>query len=347
MPKIIKINNKLIGVGQPVFIIAEAGVNHNGKFSMALKLVDAAKKAGADAVKFQTFNTEEVVVCNAKKESYMKTNDKNQHQMLKRLELSASEFKKLAVYCAKKKIIFLSTPSERGNADFLEDLGVGAFKIGSGDITHIPLISHIAKKGLPIIISTGASYIHEISEAVRVIKAQGNNDIILLHCTSFYPAPYDQINLRALMTLQRKFKVPVGYSDHTLGSEVSVGAVALGACVIEKHFTLSRKLAGPDHKASLEPLELKDLVSKIRNLEQALGSSVKQPAKVEREERTLGRRSIVANTAIKKGIGIQKTMLGIKRPGTGLVPKYLSKVIGKKARRALKKDSLIKWSDII
>jgi len=347
MPKIIKIHNKIIGNNQPVFIIAEAGVNHNGKLSLALKLVDAAVRAGADAIKFQTFITDKVITKNAEKETYMKTKDKSQYQMIKRLELSFKDFKKIAQYCAKKNIIFLSTPSDEQSADFLEDLGVGAFKIGSGEMTHIPFIEHVAKKGLPMIIATGASYIKEIAEVMQSVKKYGNNKIILLHCTSYYPAPFDQINLRALATIRKRFGVLVGYSDHTLGGAVSIGAVAMGACVIEKHFTLSKKLSGPDHCASLEPEEFKNLVSDIRNLEQALGSDEKRPTKIEHEERELGRRSIVVALPIKKGIKITSSMLAVKRPGYGLAPKYINKIIGHIARKDMPKDTLFALKDII
>jgi len=347
MQKRIKIQNKIIGDGAPVFIIAEAGVNHNGKLSLALKLVDAAVKSGADAVKFQTFITDKVITLNAKKETYMKTKDKNQYQMIKRLELSFKDFKKIAQYCAKKKIIFLSTPSDEESADFLEDIGVSAFKIGSGEMTHIPLIEHVAKKGLPMIIATGASYIKEIAEVINAAKKCRNDKIILLHCTSYYPAPFDQINLRAIETIRKRFNVLVGYSDHTLGSAVSIGAVVLGACVIEKHFTLNKTLPGPDHRASLEPKEFSNLVCGIRTIEKSFGSPVKRPTKIEVEERELGRRSIVASSLIKKGTKITNSMLAVKRPGYGLAPKHINKIIGHIAKKDLPKDKMLSLKDII
>ncbi len=337
----INIDNKKISDKSPVFIIAEAGVNHNGSFEMAKRLIDVAKRAGADAVKFQTFKAKDLAVKHAKKESYMKTKDKNQYDMLSRLELSNEDYKNLALYCKKKNIIFLSTPYDEPSADFLEKLNVSAFKIGSGEITHIPLIEHVAKKGLPVIISTGASNISEVSEAVRAIKRQGNNKIILLHCTSYYPAPFDQINLRVIQTLQKLFGVIVGYSDHTQGIAASIGAVALGARVIEKHFTSDKNLEGPDHKASIEPKELKELILNIRNIEKALGTPEKRPTKVEHEEITLGRRSIVASRNIIKGEIITSDMLAVKRPGTGLAPKYITKLIGKTAKNNIPKDTLL------
>ena len=347
MKKNIKINNyKSIGENMPVFVIAEVGVNHNGKLDMALKMVDEAKKAGADAVKFQTFKTDEVITKNAKKESYMQTKDKDQFQMIKRLELSYADFKKISSYCVRKKIIFLSTPSEEKSVDFLSEAGVGAYKVGSGELNHLPLLSYMAKKGLPMIVSTGASYLKEISEAVSVIKKRGNNKIVLLHCTSYYPAPYDQINLRAIQTLKKHFNVLVGYSDHTLGFGVTLGAVALGARVIERHFTLNKKLEGPDHRASLEPAELNRLIIEIRNLEKAFGSGIKKPEKIEKEERELGRRSVVAHQKISKGDIIKRDMLAIKRPGYGLAPKYVNKLLGKIAKKEISKDTLLSLRDV-
>jgi len=343
----IKIEDKLISKKAPCFIIAEAGVNHNGDIKLAKELVDKAKEAKVDAIKFQTFKAENLVTKKAKKEKYQKTDSEEfQYSMLKRLELSESEQKKLVSYCKKKKIIFLSTPYDEESADLLEKLGVPAFKVGSGELTHLPLLKHIAKKKLPMIVSTGASYPREIEKAVKTIRKEGNNKIILLHCTSVYPTLVEEVSLKALQTIKKTFGLPVGYSDHTLGITIPIMAVTLGAAVLEKHFTLDKNLPGPDHKASLEPQELKEMVKAVREVEKALGSSIKKPAKSEREERKLGRRSITAKIDIPKGVKITKDMLIIKRPGTGIKPKYFDVVIGKIAQKKIKKDSLIAFKDL-
>jgi sialic acid synthase SpsE len=259
--------------------------------------------------------------------------------------LTDEEQKTLFLYCQKKKIIFLSTPYDEKSADSLEKLGVLAFKIGSGELNHIPLLKHVAKKGIPMIISTGGAYLKEVKEAISAIKKEGNNKIVLLHCTSLYPAPLKDVNLKAMLTLKKEFSLPVGYSDHTRGISISLAAVALGASVIEKHFTLSRNLSGPDHKASSEPREFKEMVRAIRDTEKALGSPVKKPVLAEKEERKLGWRSIVAKADIPKGKKIVKSMLVIKRPGTGIKPKDLGKIIGKKAKRDIKSDSILTRDD--
>jgi len=345
--KKIKIENKLVGDKEPCFIIAEVGVNHNGDLSLAKKMIDEAKKAGADAIKFQSFKAETLVTKSAEKEKYQRTKTKeSQYEMLKKLELSEKEQKALFSYCQKRKIIFLSTPYGEEDADFLEKLGVPAFKISSSDITHLPLLKHIAKKKLPMIISTGASYLEEVKEAVKAVKSQGNNKIILMHCTNIYPAPLEDVNLRAIYTLRKTFNLPIGYSDHTLGTTVPIAAVAIGAVAIEKHFTLDRKLPGPDQKASSEPKEIKEMVKLIRDTEKALGAPLKAPVRGEHEDRILGRRSIIAKTDIKKGEIIKNNMLIIKRPGDGIQPKDIDKIIGKRAKRNIKKDVSIKRIDI-
>jgi len=270
MKKKIKIANKLIGNGEPVFIIAEAGVNHNGNINLAKKLIDIAKKAGADAVKFQTWLTEEIVTKDAEGAEYqMKTANakETQYEMLKKLELSQNDFRELKKYADKKKIIFLSTPDEEKSADFLFKLDVPAFKIGSGEVTNLPYLKHIAKKKKPIILSTGTATLNEVKEAVNTIKKAGNDKIVLLHCTTNYPCPLEEVNLRAMSTLKKEFALPVGHSDHTLGIIVPIMATTLGATVIEKHFTLDKNLPGPDHKASLEPNELREMVKIIRDTE--------------------------------------------------------------------------------
>ena len=346
--KIVKIRNRVIGEGHPLFIIAEAGVNHNGDVGLAKKLIDGAKEAGADAVKFQTFKAENVVTENAGMAKYQKRNTgKSQTQlgMIKKLELKYKDFIKLKKYCDKKKIIFLSTPHTEDAVDFLEPL-VPAYKIGSGDLTNLPFLKKIAKKKKPIILSTGMATLAEVREAVKTIKKAGNNKIILLHCTTNYPCPLEEVNLRAMQTLKQEFNLPVGYSDHTLGITISIMAVAMGANAIEKHFTLNRNLPGPDHKASLEPDELRNMVIAIRNVEKALGNGIKKLTKSEEEIKKVARKSIVAKVDIPAGTKITKEMLIIKRPGTGIEPRYLNKLIGKIAKKEIKKDTLIKFKDL-
>jgi len=344
----IKIGNKLIGEGEPCFVIAEAGVNHNGDIKLAKRLIDVAKKAGGDAVKFQTFKAEDVVTKNVALAEYQKKSiekKESQLKMLKKLELSYEDFKKLKKYADKKGIIFLSTPDTEEDAVFLKNL-VPAYKIGSGDLTNLPLLEKVAKKKKPIILSTGMSTLNEVREAVRVVKKQGNNKIILLHCTTNYPCPLEEVNLRAMQTLKKEFDLPVGYSDHTLGMIVPITAVALGAQVLEKHFTLSRDSLGPDHKASLEPKELKEMVIAIRKAEKALGVGIKKPTKSEEKIKGDARKSIVAMINIPKNTKITENMLIIKRPGIGIEPKYFDKVVGKIAKEYIKKDALIRFEKL-
>ncbi len=343
-----KIAKNFIGKNQQVFIIAEAGVNHNGKLALAKKLVDAAKKAGADAVKFQTFKAENLVIKNVKITNYQKRNlGKNETQlaMLEKLELQYGDFVKLKKYCDKKKIIFLSAPHSPDAIDFLEPL-VPAFKVGSGDLTNLPFLEKIAQKKKPIILSTGMATLKEVKEAVRVIKRKGNKRIILLHCTTNYPCPLPEVNLRSMLTLKKEFNLPVGYSDHTQGNIVPMMAALIGASVIEKHFTLDKNLPGPDHKASLDPAEFKEMVKVIRIAQTVLGSGSKKPTKSEEEIKKVIRKSIVASRDINKGEKISESMLSIKRPGTGIEPKYFNKIIDRKARQNIKKDELISWKKI-
>lgn len=334
--KTFKIANRLIGEGAPCFIIAEAGVNHNGDIKLAKKLIDVAVEAGADAVKFQTFQAEELVTETAEKAEYQKEttgSKESQFAMIKKLELSDKNFKELFTYAQKKGIIFLSTPFDQGSVDLLDKLGVPAFKVGSGEITNFPLLKHIASKQKPVILSTGMSTLDEVIEAVEVIRKAGSKEIALLHCVSCYPARIEDTNLRAMETLRRKFNLPVGLSDHTVGIHIPIAAVALGACVIEKHFTLDKNLPGPDHRASLEPDELKEMVVAIRHIERAQGDGIKRPTADEKETKKAARRSLVARTNIPAGTIITEDMLDIKRPGTGLEPKQINLVIGKKAKK--------------
>ncbi|MFH1101114.1 MAG: N-acetylneuraminate synthase [Methanobacteriota archaeon] len=339
----IKIGKKTIGYHRPCFIIAEAGVNHNGQYELAKKLVDVAITAGADAVKFQTYTTEGLVTKEITIAEYAKHNigrDMRQIDMLKQYELSHEEFTKLKKYCDTKNILFLSTPHSFDAIDFLENL-VPAYKFGSGDITNIPALEYAAKKGKPMILGTGMSTLEEVRSAVQAITSVGNTDIIALHCTTNYPCPLEEVNLRAMLTLQSELDCLVGYSDHTIGLLVPAIAVALGASVIEKHFTFDKKLPGPDHRASLEPADLRQMVVNIRNVEKALGVPEKKPVPSEYEIMQQVRKSVVAGQDIKKGSRIQREMLQVKRPGTGLSPADMHKLVGKKTKQDIMKDEMI------
>jgi N-acetylneuraminate synthase len=344
MGKIIRLGLKHIGEKQPCFIIAEAGVNHNGQLNIAKKLVDAAVSAKADAVKFQTFKAEGVVTDNAGIASYAKKNiGKNlkQLEMIKHYELSYDEFKQLKKYCDHKKILFLSTPHSFDAIDFLEDL-VPAYKFGSGDLTNIPALQYASRKKKPILLGTGMATLQEVRTAIRTIHKSGNRQIIILHCTTNYPCPIEEVNLRAMLTMQNTLNCLVGYSDHTIGLTVPVMAATLGAVVIEKHFTLDKTMPGPDHIASLEPEELKQMVTAIRNVETILGSYAKKPTRSEQEIMKLVRKSIVASQSIKKGVILRRNMLEIKRPGTGLSPIHLQQLLGKKTKKSITKDEHIR-----
>lgn len=346
--KRINIGDKTVGAGAPVFIIAEAGVNHNGSFSRAKKLIDAAAAAGADAVKFQTFDPETLATKTAGKADYQKANKKrneSQQAMLRKLQLKREDHAALKSYAEKKGLLFLSTPFSMSDALFLKELGLAAIKVSSSDANNIPYLRHIASFGLPIILSTGMADMEEITESVDALKQSGNKQIVVLHCTTNYPTPFPEANLRAIVTLKRELGVVVGFSDHTLGDEAACASVALGAQVLEKHFTLDRKLPGPDHKASLEPLELREFVQHIRNVEKALGTGRKIPWKSEREIAKVARKSLVALRAIKKGEIFTEKNLTTKRPGTGLPPKEYDTVIGTRAARDISADTLLTNSD--
>lgn len=325
-----------------VFIIAEAGVNHNGSAELAKRLVDAAADAGCDAVKFQTFKAADLVEPDAPKADYQKRNAKNraesQYEMLKKLELSKSDTRMLKAYCRKRGILFLSSPFDCDSADFLRRLGMPIFKIPSGEITNLPYLRRINSFGCGVILSTGMATLAEISAALKVLR---DCKVSLLHCTTEYPCPFDAVNLNAMLTMKRRFRLPVGYSDHTRGIEVSVAAVALGAEIIEKHFTLSREMEGPDHKASLEPDELKRLVASIRNVSAALGDGAKRPSAVEAKNAAIARKSIVAKRRIKKGELFSDANLAAKRPATGISPMKWDSVVGKPAPRDFEKNERI------
>jgi N-acetylneuraminate synthase/N,N'-diacetyllegionaminate synthase len=345
----IRIGERLIGEGKPCFIVAEAGVNHNGDIHLAKELIDAAKNAGADAVKFQAFKAEKIATIYAEKADYQTRNagkDKSQLAMLKKLELDEKDIGELYNYAQKNNIIFLSSAFDRESIDLLNDLGVSAFKIASGEITNLPLLKYVAKKKKPIILSTGMSTLDEIEQAVKVIRENGTKDIVLLHCVTSYPARKEDVNLRAIETLRREFKLPVGFSDHTLGVTIPIAAAALGAVLIEKHFTLDKSLPGPDHKASLEPNELTEMVTAIRDVEKALGNGVRRLTEEEREIRKKVRRSIVAKEEILKGTSITESMLDFKRPGTGIEPKHLDRVIGRRTKKDIMRDELIAFKNL-
>lgn len=328
------------------FIIAEAGVNHNGDILLAKKLIDVAVAAGVDAVKFQTWKTELLVTEDAKMAEYQIDNTKkeeSQFQMLKRLELSYIDFIELKEYCDLKSIVFMSTPDEETSATFLNDLQ-NVFKIGSGELTNIPFLRHIASFGKPVILSTGMGYLSEIEQAIFTLKDSGlsEHDITVLHATTDYPTAACDVNLRAMSAISGAFPgIKVGYSDHTLGVEVPIAAVTMGAKVIEKHFTLDKTMEGPDHRASLEPEELAQMVTAIRNVEQALGCGWKVPTKTELENRKIVRKSIVASHSIAKGTLITADMLAIRRPGDGLPPMRWDEVIGSIAMKDYLEGDLI------
>ena len=334
---------------QRVLIIAEAGVNHNGSLELALRLVDAAKASGADAVKFQSFRADLLATPSAHKAAYQERVDRNsesQLEMLRRLQLDAESHRRIIEYCKELGIGFLSSPFDAESADLLESMGVAMYKIPSGEITNIPFLEYLARKGKPLILSTGMSTLGEVEEAIHTIVTAAPIPLKLLHCVTEYPAPYAAVNLRAMLTLKQAFGMPVGYSDHTSGIEIAIAASALGAEVIEKHFTLDRSLPGPDHAASLEPDELKQMVQAIRNVESALGDGIKTPAACELPNIAVARKSIVAALSLPKGHSISEHDLSIKRPGTGLAPKLLSSVIGRTLRVAVGKDELINWSQL-
>lgn len=340
----IEIARRMIGPGYPCFMIAEAGVNHNGSLDTALRLVDVAVCASADAVKFQTFTAECVVTKDAPKAAYQKEttgSNESQLQMLKKLELSPEAHRELQSYCGKRGILFLSSPFDEKSADFLEGLDIPAFKIPSGEITNLPFLEHVARKGKPMIVSTGMSTFEEVKSAVAIIRNTGNSDLILLQCVSAYPANAADANLMAMQTMATAFDVPVGYSDHTLGIEVALAAVALGAHVIEKHFTLDRSLPGPDHRASLEPDELGVLVGGIRNVQVALGHGRKEPAPCEADIAAVARKSIVTACHIPVGTIVTRDLIVMKSPGTGLQPSMLGQIIGRIAARDIPADTVV------
>jgi N,N'-diacetyllegionaminate synthase len=327
-------------------IIAEAGVNHNGDLAMALRLIDVAADAGADLVKFQTFSADRLVTTNAKKADYqIRTTDEgeSQHAMIRRLELTREMHETLIAHCASRGIGFFSSAFDTESIDLLVDLGLDRFKIPSGEITNLPYLRHVGRYGKPVILSTGMATMDEIGAALSVLEQAGTpiERVTVLHCSTEYPTPMTEVNLRAMLTIRDTFGVEVGYSDHTSGIEVSTAAVALGATVIEKHFTLDRRLPGPDHAASLEPGELKAMVAAIRNIEQALGDGIKRPTASELRNRPIVRKSLVAACPIRAGEVFTESNVGVKRPGTGYSSMRWDEVVGRPAPRDFAPDELI------
>lgn len=329
-----------------VFIIAEAGVNHNGSIELAKQLIDVASASGADAVKFQTWKTESCIVKGAVKAEYQKETtgaDESQFDMVKKLELDVDTHHKLMDYCKEKKIMFLSTPFDHESIELLNDMGLDIFKVPSGEITHLPYLRHVGRLNKKVILSTGMADIGEIEDALDILISAGTKkeNITVLHANTQYPTPMEDVNLKAMVTIGNTFDVEYGYSDHTLGIEVDIAAVAMGASIIEKHITLDKMMDGPDHRASLEPDELNAMVRAIRNIELALGSSVKKPSKSEKPNIEIARKSIVANEFIKKGEIFTENNLAIKRPGMGMNPMRWDEIIGTMSSKDYEADELI------
>lgn len=328
-----------------VFIIAEAGVNHNGSIELAKQLIDKGAEAGVDAVKFQSFKADKLVTVNAEKADYQKANmgnnKDNQYEMIKKLELDYDKHQELMDYATEKGVMFLSSAFDLESIDLLVELDLSVFKIPSGEITNLPYLRKIARTKKPIILSTGMASMGEIEDAIRILKDNGSKEITVLHCNTEYPTPMNDVNLTAMNTIKEAFKVNIGYSDHTLGIEIPIAAVALGAEVIEKHFTLDKTMEGPDHKASLEPKELQEMVRSIRNIEMALGDGIKTPTVSERKNKPIARKSIVAKSMINIGEAYSEENLDIKRPGTGISPMLWDDIIGTIANKNYQIDELI------
>ena len=340
------IGMRRIGRGEPVFIVAEAGVNHNGDVVLARRLVDAAAECGADAVKFQTFAVDALLTREAPKAGYqLETtgSGESQRDMLARLELGADALAELGERAAQRGLVFFSTPFDEASADVLDALGVALFKVPSGEITNLPLLRHVASKGRPVIVSTGMATLEEVEDAVRAIREAGDPPVALLHCLSAYPAPAGEVNLRAMEALSARFGCPVGYSDHTLGTDIAVAAVARGACILEKHLTLDPSLPGPDHRASLAPSAFRAMVEAIRRVESALGDGVKRAMPSEIDTRRVARKSLVAVRALRTGERLAPADVTSKRPGTGISPAELPRVLGLRLTRDIAADEVIPW----
>jgi N,N'-diacetyllegionaminate synthase len=340
------VGERKIGPGTAVFIVAEAGVNHNGDAAMARRLVDAAAESGADAVKFQTFTVDALLTRAAPKAGYQVETTgagESQREMLARLELGAGELAQLRDRAAKHGLVFFSAPFDEKSADALEALGVALFKIPSGEITNLPLLRHVAAKGRPVILSTGMASLEEVDQAVAAIREGGHPPLAVLHCLSAYPAPVAEMNLRAMDTLAARFGCPVGLSDHTLGIEIAVAAVARGASIIEKHLTLDTGLSGPDHRASLDPPAFAAMARAIRSVESALGDGDKRAMPSEADTRRVARKSLVAARALESGSRLAPGDIAVKRPGTGISPAELPRVLGRRLNRSIAADEVIPW----
>lgn len=332
-----------------VFVIAEAGVNHNGDFNLAKKLVDMAVECGADAIKFQTFKAEESTGAYAEKAEYQMENmpvQESQLEMIRKLELPFEQFREIQSYCNEKGILFISTPDGTESLNFLVSLNVPIIKIGSTEVSNVEYLKEIGSTGKEIILSTGMSNLGEVEQAVTILKSTGNKNVKIMQCTTDYPTAVEDVNLRAMVTMREAFKVPVGLSDHTVGNEAAVAAVALGAEFIEKHITLDKEMEGPDHKASMDPVEFKGYVTAIRNTEKLLGDGIKRPTAREVLIMKDVRRSIVAKTSLKKGTLIEKSMLTYKRPGNGIKPELADVIVGRVLNRDINTDELIMWGDL-
>ena len=337
----VHIQGRAVGSGHPCFVIAEAGVNHNGSPERARELVDAA----ADAVKFQTFRAERLVTRTSPKAAYQVRatgEEESQFEMLKRLELDEAAHRDLIEQCRIRGILFLSTPFDEDSCDFLDSLGLPAFKLASGELTNVALLRHVAKKRKPLILSTGMASLEEVAKAVDAVRSDGNDDVLLLHCVSNYPAASSDVNLKAMATLREAFGAPVGFSDHTDGDAVALAAIAMGACVLEKHFTLDRNLAGPDHQASIEPAALTEMVRRIRAVEAALGHGRKEPAPSEAPIARIARRSLVAACDIPAGVVLKREMVAVRRPGTGLAPEHLETLLGRTVMMDIPEGAVLK-----
>jgi N-acetylneuraminate synthase/N,N'-diacetyllegionaminate synthase len=341
----VSIAGRRVGDRERCFVIAEAGVNHNGDLERAKEMIDTAAGLGADAVKFQTFRAEKLVTRTAEKAEYQEKSSGSgtQYDMLKRLELTDRAFYELSAYSKQRSIIFLSSAFDFPSADLLGEIGVEAYKMGSGELTNLPLLRHVAGRGKPMILSSGMSTLNEVREALDAVRLSGCKEVVLLHCTSSYPAGVEDANLRMILTLKTMFGIPIGFSDHTPSKVVPAAAVALGAVIVEKHFTLDHDLPGPDHQMSFEPDEFREMVENIRTVEFSLGDGVKRITEAERHIREIARRSVVAAVDIPTGAVITREMLDIKRPGTGIEPKYLDKMIGMRATKRIAPDELIHW----
>jgi N,N'-diacetyllegionaminate synthase len=343
----VMIGSRTVGAYEPCFVIAEAGVNHNGDPGLAHRLVDAAADSGVDAVKFQAFRADDLASANAAAAPYQRVDGAaTQRDVLRGLELDGDTFEALGRHAEERGLTFLASGFDASSLEMLDRIGVAAYKIASPDVANPLLLEAIGSRGRPVILSTGTADLAEVEAAVATLRAGGADELVVLQCTSAYPAPAEEANLRAMATMRDTFGVPVGFSDHTKGDEVALAAVALGACVLEKHFTLDRSLAGPDHRASLEPEELARLVARVRRVEVALGDGVKAPTAAERENSLLVRRSVAAAADLEKGAVLTRAMLTALRPGTGIPAARIDDVVGRRLLRAVGRHELLDPADL-